>query len=50
MSDNYAVINGKRVELTDEQVKALGIKRKNPFERVNEDERYYFIDTSMLIC
>ena len=46
MSDNYAVINGKRVELTDEQVKALGIKRKNPFERVNEDEKYYFIESS----
>lgn len=25
MSDNYAVINGKRVELTDEQVKVLGV-------------------------
>ena len=46
MSDNYAVINGERVELTDEQVKALGIKRKNPFKRVNEDEKYYFIESS----
>lgn len=46
MSDNYAVINGKRIKLTDEQVKALGIKRKNPFKRVNEDERYYFIESS----
>lgn len=26
MSDNYAVINGKRVELTDEQVKVLGVE------------------------
>lgn len=44
MSNNYAVINGKRVELTDEQVKALGVeKRKNPFERVNNDEAYYFV-------
>lgn len=43
MSDNYAVINGKRVELTDEQVKALGIERKNPFERVNYNEAYYFV-------
>lgn len=48
MSDNYAVINGKRVELTDEQVKALGIKRKNPFERVNRDvdDKYYYIRVS----
>ena len=46
MSDNYAVINGKRVELTDELVKALGIKRKNPFKRVNEGKKYYFIKSS----
>lgn len=44
MSDNYAVINGKRVELTDEQVKALGIERKNPFERVDDGGPYYFIN------
>lgn len=42
MSDNYAVINGKRVELTDEQVKALGIEtRKNPFERLAKYSNYY---------
>lgn len=48
MRDNYAVINGKRVELTDEQVEALGIevktKRKNPFEEVNRFEDYYFVE------
>ena len=44
MSDNYAVINGKRVELTDEQVRTLGIEtRKNPFERVTMDDKYYYI-------
>ena len=44
MSDNYIVINGKRVELTDEQVKALGIEtRKNPFERVEQFSKYYRI-------
>lgn len=47
MSDNYAVINGKRVELTDEQVKALGIKeRKNPFERVKKHSNYYRITST----
>lgn len=46
MSDNYAVINGKRVELTDEQVKELGIKRKNPFERVAKDDAYYTVLSS----
>lgn len=44
MNDNYAVINGKRIKLTDEQVEMLGVeKRKNPFERVDKDENYYFI-------
>lgn len=44
MSGNYAVINGKRVELTNEQLKALGIKtRKNPFERVNKHDFYFYV-------
>ncbi len=44
MRDNYAVINGKRIKLTEEQVEMLGVKkRKNPFEKVNKDESYYFI-------
>lgn len=41
MSDNYAVINGKRVELTDEQVRTLSVKtRANPFSE--ETTRYVF--------
>ena len=47
MNENYIVINGKRLELTKEQLKSLGIevetKRKNPFERVAEDEVYFRI-------
>lgn len=43
MSDNYAVINGKRIELTDEQVKTLGIERTNPFGRVEKGDVYYRI-------
>lgn len=43
MSENYAIINGKRVELTDEQVAALGIKRVNPFERVDSNAYYYYV-------
>ncbi len=44
ISENYAVINGKRIKLTDEQVNMLGVeKRKNPFEKVNKNESYYFI-------
>ena len=45
MNENYIVINGKKIELTEEQLKQLGIetekKRKNPFERVRKGERYF---------
>lgn len=48
MSENYIVINGKRIELTEEQLKTLGITtkktRKNPFENPEDGEYYYFID------
>lgn len=50
---NYICINGKKAELTEEQMKALGIElpNANPFERVvnhttNDFYSYYFI-TSM---
>ena len=50
MNDNYAVINGKRIKLTDEQVNMLGVevekKRRNPFERVDNDNEYYYIKNS----
>ena len=39
MNENHIVINGKKSELAEEQLKTLGIeaetKRKNPFEEVN---------------
>lgn len=45
MSENYIVINGKKAELTEEQLKALGVEveteRKNPFKRVNKGERFF---------
>lgn len=43
--ENYIVINGKKAELTEEQLKKLGIepKRKNPFDRVGKDEVYFCI-------
>ena len=45
MNENYIVINGKKAELTEEQLKALGIvTKKNPFERVAKSEPYYYID------
>lgn len=46
MNDNYAVINGKRVELTKKQLKALGVEvRKGPFDRVADGDPYYYIAT-----
>lgn len=46
MNENYLVLNGKRVDLTEDQLKALGIvTKKNPFERVTtKTEPYYYID------
>ena len=45
--DNYIVINGKRAELTEEQLKALGIatEKENPFQRAI-GKNYYHIDTN----
>ena len=43
MNENYIVINGKRLELTKEQLKTLGIEvRKNPFDRADGDDRHYY--------
>ena len=43
--ENYIVINGKKAELTPEQLKALGLETetKSPFKREAEGT-YYFID------
>ena len=45
MAENYIVINGKKAELTPEQLKALGIevKEPSPFDRVNRGDSYFFI-------
>ena len=47
--DNYIVINGKKAELTEDQLKALGIevkkKRNNPFNsELKDEDSYFFID------
>ena len=48
MNDNYTVINGKKIELTEKQIKALGIevktKRNRPFKKVVTGDVYYFIN------
>lgn len=45
MKEIKLTIDGKEVQLTDEQLKMLGIEtRKNPFERVDDGGPYYFIN------
>lgn len=43
--ENYIVINGKKAELTEEQLIALGIEvpKANAFERTQKGEKYYYI-------
>ena len=45
---NYICINGKKAELTEEQMRALGIeltKEKSPFDRVEEFDAFYCINS-----
>ena len=46
MKEIKLTIDGKEVRLTEEQLRLLGIepegKRKNPFERVSGDDKYYY--------
>lgn len=47
MNDNYIVLNGERIELTEEQIKILNLEPKReitPFTRVNREKHYYHID------
>ena len=50
--ENYICINGKKAELTEEQLKALGIElpKKSPFERVEKGEKYYCIEALGNVC
>lgn len=52
--ENYIVINGKKAELTQEQLQQLGIevekKRNNPFNKVNDGEKYFYIDFANNVC
>lgn len=42
--DSYLVINGKKTELTEEQLKQLGIIEKtSPFERALKEGPYFYI-------
>lgn len=53
MGENYIVINGKKAELTEEQLKTLGItpEKKNPFDIVELGDHYYCTGTlNDIIC
>ena len=43
--DNYICINGKKAELTEEQLEKLGIElpKANPFERAKKGTKYFSI-------
>lgn len=47
MKEIKLTIDGKEIQLTDEQLKMLGIepekKRKNPFERAKYHDLYYYV-------
>lgn len=46
--DNYICINGKKVELTEEQLEKLGIKlgTSSSFDRQDNGDKYYFINST----
>lgn len=52
MNENYIVINGKKIELTEERIKALNLTHepelRNPFKRVNGE--YYMIERTGELC
>ena len=45
--DNYICINGKKAELTEEQLEKLGIKLEmlGSFDRQDNGDKYYFINS-----
>lgn len=47
MSENYIMLNGKRVDLTEEQIEKLGIKvERDIFEKQNYGGTYYWISSA----
>lgn len=51
MAENYICINGKRIELTEEQIKQIGIElpKVNPFEREWVEDYYYIDDEGFVL-
>lgn len=50
MSENYIVINGKKAELTEEQLKQLGIELpKNKRWKADKRELYYYVNSAFRV-
>ena len=47
---NYIVINGKKAELTEEQLEKLGVKIKEDFFERKFSDFYYYIKSNGKIC
>ena len=47
-SENYIMLNGKKIPLTDEQIKLIqpALPEKSPFDRADEGELYYTIGSA----
>ena len=45
-NENYIMLDGKKIPLTDEQVKLIqsDVPEKSPFDRADEGKTYYFVD------
>lgn len=44
--ENYIMLNGKKIPLTEEQIKLIqeDVPEKSPFDRADEGETYYYIN------
>lgn len=47
-NENYIMLGGKKIPLTDEQIKLIqsDVPEKSPFDRVKEGETYYYFNHS----
>ena len=45
--ENYIMLNGKKIPLTDEQVKLIqaDVPEKSPFDRADLNDKFYFVES-----
>lgn len=46
-NENYIMLNGKKIPLTDEQVKQIRgeVPEKSPFDRADLNDKFYFVES-----